>query len=298
MLRRVDLKVGDEFEDALLALANRLEIQTFSSPCIVDCPGGEEDFEFTGETVVSFIYSTVEKDSHEIERQLDEWLKSESPDSEKTVIDYGDNEDWMANFRAYFRPIQVSDKIIIRPPWQEPLENEQNATVILIDPGMAFGTGTHESTRLCLRLMENINLSGCKIVDLGAGSGILSFALLKMGAKEVYAIEIDGPAVENLRKNAKLNAISSGLEIYCKDLASFKSGGKFDGLTANISSPIILANLQLIIDLVKDNGWFIFSGINSPNALSMREAFSKHPLLMIKELTEGEWHGFLVEKKE
>ncbi|MBF0410580.1 MAG: 50S ribosomal protein L11 methyltransferase [Candidatus Riflebacteria bacterium] len=313
MLRRLDITVPDVFEEELIGLADSLTVQCFSSPCIRDCGGGEEDFEFTGETIVSFVYSTVEQNAAEIEKSIETWIASDSDIfvsnekikdeilSSKIIIDYREDEDWMSAFRAYFQPVHVSEKIIVRPPWSDPVENEENATVILIDPGMAFGTGTHETTRLCLRLLERVNdsgdVKGRSFADLGAGSGILSFALLKMGAREVCAIEIDGPAVENLRKNAKINGISENLKIFCKDLSHFQPEKKFDGFVANISSPILIENLNLISSFVQGKGLAIFSGINQTNSAKMREALSENNFVINSEITEGEWHAFLTTRK-
>jgi len=294
MLRQIDLKVPDRLEEAFWGLVDRLGVQAFASPCIVDVDAGEEDFRFTGETVVSFLFSTVEQPAAEIERAIRDWRAEEAPDSPAPAItDFDDNQDWMQTFRQYFQPIRVDERIIVRPPWSEPLPGEENAVTVLIDPGMAFGTGTHETTRLCLRLLADLPLEGGRYLDLGAGSGILAFYLVKRGAKLVEAVEIDGPAVENLRKNAALNHVERRLTVHCADLAGFTPAGPAQGLVANITSPVLLEHLPRLAGFLPDGGWGVFSGINSTNAPRLRKALATTPWSLEKELTEGEWHGFL-----
>ena len=203
MLKRFNISVPSEFEEPLLGLADYLGVSAFSNPLIRDEGMGETDFVYTGETVVSFIVSTVEQDSVSIEKSIKNWLQDFNiPEESLSTEEYSENQDWMANFKQFFKPIQIGEKIVIRPPWEKPLPCEDKATTILIDPGMAFGTGTHETTRLCLDFLSTINTKGQYFLDLGAGSGILSFYLMKMGAKSGVAIEIEGAAVENMKKNA------------------------------------------------------------------------------------------------
>lgn len=301
MLRRIDLQVPDQFEEPLLGLAERHGMQVFSSPCIVDTGEGEEDFRFTGETVVSFLFSTVEQDAAALEMAINHWQKAEFPKGPPPITrDYADDEDWMRTFRTYFQPIQVGNRIVVRPPWSEPLPQENSGITVLIDPGMAFGTGTHETTRLCLVLMEGLAIKDQYLLDIGSGSGILAFALLKWGARRVEAVEIDGPAVENLKKNAALNGFPSGrkLHAFCRDLASYKPGeGPADGLVANITSPVLLEHLDLLAGFLKSGAWGVFSGINSTNAPKLRKALNEGLWELKKELTEGEWHGFLAHKR-
>ncbi|MFZ2959687.1 MAG: 50S ribosomal protein L11 methyltransferase [Candidatus Ozemobacteraceae bacterium] len=298
MLRRVDVRVPDHCEEPLLGLAERHGMQVFSSPCIVDTGGGEEDYRLTGETVVSFLFSTVEQNADDFGKAIDQWLAAECPEAPKPEIrDYADDEDWMRTFRQYFQPIQVAEGIVVRPPWCDPLPGEEHGITLLIDPGMAFGTGTHETTRLCLRLMKGIRVSGGHFLDLGAGSGILSFALIKKGAAFVEAVEIDGPAIENLRKNADLNGIKSdALFVVCGNLAHFSPRKPADGLVANISSPILLEHLPHLATFLASGAWAVFSGINSTNAPALRKAFSASPWNLVQEETEGEWHGFLTRR--
>ena len=298
MLKRFNISVPSEFEEPLLGLADYLGVSAFSNPLIRDEGMGETDFVYTGETVVSFIVSTVEQDSASIEKSIKNWLQDFNiPEESLSTEEYSENQDWMANFKQFFKPIQIGEKIVIRPPWEKPLPCEDKATTILIDPGMAFGTGTHETTRLCLDFLSTINTKGQYFLDLGAGSGILSFYLMKMGAKSGVAIEIEGAAVENMKKNAALNKIPQGLEMICADLGKYEPPTTADGIVANITSPVILEYLPHFSPWVKKGGWGVFSGVNSTNADLVKKAFAANGWSNLQEKTDGDWHGFYLIKE-
>lgn len=293
MLKRFNVAIPSDYEEPLLGLADRFGVGVFSSPQIRDEGAGETDFVYTGETIVSFVVSTVEQDTSAIEAAIIQWLKDFSLNpSALSIEEYSDNQDWMAGFREHFKPICVGDKIVVRPPWEPELPHETQANTILIDPGMAFGTGTHETTRLCLEFMSQIDPAGQFFLDLGAGSGILSFYLMKHNAQGGVAIEIEGAAVENMRKNAALNGISDRLKMICADLGKYRPEIEADGLVANITSPVILEYLPVFTPWVKKGGWGIFSGVNSTNAPIVKEAFARNGWKNLQEKTDGDWHGF------
>lgn len=293
MLKRFNVTIPSDYEEPLLGLADRFGVGVFSSPQIRDEGIGETDFVYTGETIVSFVASTVEQDTAAIEAAIIDWLRDFSLNpSALSIEEYSDNQDWMAGFREHFKPICVGDKIVVRPPWEPELPHETQANTILIDPGMAFGTGTHETTRLCLEFMSQIDPAGQFFLDLGAGSGILSFYLMKHNAQGGVAIEIEGAAVENMRKNAALNGISDRLKMICADLGVYKPEIEADGLVANITSPVILEYLPVFTPWVKKGGWGVFSGVNSTNAPIVKEAFARNGWKHLQEKTDGDWHGF------
>ncbi len=299
MLRRFDITVTDRWEEPLLGLAERLGVQSFSSPCLEtrSGKGGEEEIRLTGKTVVSFLASTVEQPVEQLESHLRQWLqKTVGRAWVLSIRDYSDNEDWMQSFRAYFQPIKITPRLWIRPPWHAPIAGAAGCLQLQIDPGMAFGTGTHETTRLCLQLLESLPLKGDSILDIGAGSGILAFFLVKSGARQVEAIEIDGPAIENLRKNATLNGIRKGLSIVQGDIFTYEPPWPISGLVANISSPVLLETFARMASWLPENGWAVFSGVNSTNAPAVRQGLKKNGFTIERELTEGEWHGFLTRR--
>ena len=298
MLKRFNIKVPTEYEEPLIGLAERFGVNVFTSPVIMETDRGETDYDFTGETTVSFIVSDTEQKPDEIYTQICNWLKETGLEATKPEIEeYSDNQDWMAGFREHFQSLQVGKNIIIRPPWEHLTTEDENKIGLIIDPGMAFGTGTHETTRLCLELLEDIDVAGNYFLDMGAGSGILSFYLMKRGASAGAAVEIEGAAVENMKKNAALNGMSDRLKMECSDIESFKPSIPADGLVANITSPVILDNIAILSKMVKPGAWGVFSGVNSTNAEKVRKAFKENNWKEVKENTEGDWHGFYLIKE-
>lgn len=296
MLRRLDFIVPDACEEPLYGLGERFGLQVFSSPGIADAEGGEENFRFTGKTTVSILISTIEQDAAAIEQAFHDYLREENLPFDFSRFEYADNEDWMQNFRSVFVPIRIGKKILIRPPWAEPDPKDHPEITILIDPGMAFGTGTHETTRLCLKCLADLEALGHYVLDIGAGSGILSLYLLKRGSHIVEAVEIDGPAVENLRKNAALNGSPGGLKVHCCDLQNFRPRQKADGIVANITSPVLIDSFPRFFRWLKDGAWAIFSGINSTNAPLVKKALATQGFSKIRQKREGEWFAFAAKK--
>lgn len=300
MLKRLDFLIPDAWEEPLIGLADSFGVQFFSSPEITSASGSEENVAFTGRTTFSLIVSLQEQPVEHIQRRFCSFLTEQKVPFQQTETDFADNEDWMEPFRAAFTPIIVDSHVIVRPPWTEPLPEETSGkTVIFIDPGMAFGTGTHETTRLCLQLLTELSLSSTDdalYLDIGAGSGILAFYLVKKGAKHVTAVELDGPAVENLKKNALLNDINTCLTVLCGDLRDFSPTQAATGICANLTSPVLLDNFHRFFRWLSPGGWAIFSGVNSTNIPDVRQGLASLPWTCQKEIQEGEWHALLVRK--
>ena len=178
-----------------------------------------------------------------------------------------DEEDWANNWKAYFKPMPVGEKLLICPSWEK-IPDGNTRAVLKIDPGMAFGTGTHHTTRMCLELLEKNIKNGDLVADLGCGSGILSIAASLMGAKETYAIDIDPVAARVAAENTELNGIDmSGYFIRIGDILSDEkfrddiSGRQYDIVLANIVANVIIAFAPVIPQLMKPGGKLIASGI-------------------------------------
>ena len=232
-------------------------------------------------------------------------FKAESPDfygSLEIKIDNVKEEDWANNWKAYFKPIAVGEKLLVCPSWEEVPEGSTGA-VLRIDPGMAFGSGTHHTTRMCLELLEKLISPDMRVADLGCGSGILSIAASLMGARETYAIDIDPVAAKVAGENAALNGIDMDKYfIRTGDIltdAEFKkdiAGEKFDIVMANIVANIIIAFAPVVPQLMKDGGMFIASGIIDDRLDEVTEALRENGLKII-EVREGEdWRALLAEK--
>lgn len=175
-------------------------------------------------------------------------------------------EDWANNWKQYFKPLKVGNKLLVKPSWEEYSNNDERV-VLEIDPASSFGTGQHNTTKLCLELLEESLNSGDRVLDLGCGSGILSIGAMLLGASEITAVDIEQNAVETAIENAKKNNISQEkYTAYCGDIISNhelceKIGGEYDLITANIVADVLIAMSSLFRKKLKNNGILIISGI-------------------------------------
>lgn len=175
-------------------------------------------------------------------------------------------EDWANNWKQYFKPLKVGEKLLIKPSWEK-YENNDGRIVIEIDPASSFGTGQHNTTRLCLELLEKAMNKGDRILDMGCGSGILSIGAMLMGADSVTAVDIEQNAVETAAENAEKNNIPfMKYTAYCGDVISNKDldekiGDGYDIITANIVADVLIAMKDIFRKKIKDGGTLIISGI-------------------------------------
>jgi ribosomal protein L11 methyltransferase len=179
-------------------------------------------------------------------------------------------EDWANNWKQYFKPITVGEKIMIKPEWEELPPEAQGRTVFTVNPGMTFGTGAHETTRLCIEALERNVGEGSLVLDLGCGSGILSIIALLLGAAHAVAVDIDPIAQATAYENARLNGIGkdrytvlTGDVITDGSLRAAISAQSYDVVVANIVADVIIALAPFVPPLLKEGGAFICSGIIS-----------------------------------
>lgn len=177
-------------------------------------------------------------------------------------------EDWANNWKQYFKPFTVSDKIIIKPSWEELTEPTDGKIVLEIDPGMSFGTGQHHTTRLCIEQIIKHLDTGTEVLDMGCGSGILSIASILLGAKKVTGVDIDENAVRIAKENAELNNIyEDRFTVYCGDVTEDeklqeKIGyNKYDMIAVNIIAQIIMGMSFTFPKFLKKGGLVIASGV-------------------------------------
>lgn len=250
----------------------------------------------------------------ENETLLNDILKSMTDlkaDGEELGLDLGEldvktriiaEEDWSNNWKAYFKPTAVGDKLLVCPSWEEvPASNKR--AVLKIDPGMAFGTGTHHTTRMCLELLEKHIGDGYTVADLGCGSGILSIAAVLMGAAKVKAVDIDPVAVHVAAQNAQLNGIDpSKYLLYTGDLlddAHLKDEiicEKYDIILANIVADVVIALTPLIPALLKEHSVFITSGIIDSRLDDVLGALRANGLKPQQILSGEDWRAILAVK--
>jgi len=205
--------------------------------------------------------------------------------------------DWAQEHKKYYAVTEL-DNIVICPLWdKETLTEEQKRKhVILLEPGAAFGTGLHETTRMCMRLLSKTVKAGHSVFDVGSGSGILSILASKLGASHVYAGDSDSLAVAAARKNSVLNEVTNITFFEGDFFASFE--GKVDIVVANIILPILKQLTPLANEHLNGGGKLILSGILDTQIEEMTAALTKSGFEITQTLQEGEWIGLLAEKKE
>ena len=168
-------------------------------------------------------------------------------------------DDWLNNWKKYFKPIPVGERLLIRPVWEEEFDSA-GRVVLNLEPGLAFGTGTHETTRLCLELIERYLEPGSKMLDMGCGSGILSVAALLLGADSAVGVDIDPLAVKTAGENARLNQVSDRFCGICGNLSE-KVSGSFQLIAANIVADVVITLSRSVPDFLEPQGVYIISGI-------------------------------------
>ncbi len=213
---------------------------------------------------------------------------------EGTVSLLGINEDdWAESWKQYYKPVPLG-RITIVPAWEK-YEAREDEIIVRMDPGMAFGTGTHETTRLVIRLMQDELKGGERLLDVGTGSGILSICASKLGAKSCNAYDIDPVAVKVARENVR----DGGCDNITVDVSDLLrnvdlSGGKYNFCVANIVADIIIRMLPDISKYLETGSPLILSGIINERAEEVREAIKDQGFTLEKEIQENDWIGMLV----
>ena len=199
-----------------------------------------------------------------------------------------DEEDWAHSWKAFFHPQKISSRIVVKPTW-EPYTAEPHEIVLEIDPGMAFGTGTHPTTALCVALIEKYLRSGQTMLDVGTGSGILMLAAAKLGAAFVEGVDVDEVAVRIAHENLDRNRIdASGYALHIGNLTSAVNR-QFDLVTANILSDVISTLLENIAPVLKPNGIFICSGIIAAKKDMILDKMAAIGMHVLEVACQDEW---------
>ena len=205
-------------------------------------------------------------------------------------------EDWETSWKEHFHPLRIGKNIIICPTWRE-FDVSTSDVLINIDPGMAFGTGHHPTTRMCLELLEDTISGGEAVIDVGCGSGILSIGAIKIGAKSSVGIEIDSKAAQVARENCMLNLIGEKVHIRTGTLAMREiESRRFDILVANISSKVIMDFAVPISNNVRSGGKLILSGILVTSLEEVKEKLEGCGIRFIQEIIDGDWLAILATK--
>ena len=200
-------------------------------------------------------------------------------------------EDWANAWRKYYKPLKIGERLVVVPMWEE-YTPEEHEVIVRMDPGMAFGTGTHETTRLCAALLEQYVKPGDRMLDVGCGSGILAICAAKLGAKECFACDIDPAAVRIAGENAVLNKVEDTVTSAMSDLlADVPEGSTYNVVCANIVADIIIRMSGDVDKFVADGGVVLVSGIILERCAEVRDAMAKAGFKEDSFLEENGWYA-------
>ena len=203
-------------------------------------------------------------------------------------------KDWADTWKQYYKPVLVGERIVVKPIWEE-YEPKNDELVVELDPGMAFGTGTHETTRMCIQALERYVSEDATVFDVGCGSGILAIAAAKLGAKLSVGVDLDPVAVESSKENVKYNNLNN-IEILEGNLVEVIDG-KADVVVANILAEIICILTDDVKRVLKDNGIFITSGIIHDRVDMVCEKLEATGFEVIEKNRDGEWNCIVAKLK-
>lgn len=257
-----------------------------------------------GKATVSF-YLDVEEDIEEKLKEvraglveLDDFIYT--GEKQFTVTETED-ADWINNWKSFFKPFRVDDTIVIKPTWEDLEDAKEDDMVIEIDPGTAFGTGAHETTKLCILNLKKYQKAGDKVLDLGCGSGILSIAASKLGASYVAGTDIDENAVKASKENAVQNHVEASF--YLNNVLEDKAGRKqlgndYDIVVANILADVIIPLAEIAGEFMKPDALFISSGIIYLKAEEVKEALLSNGFEIVEVTQMGDWFSYVARKNQ
>lgn len=240
------------------------------------------------------IYISPDENPNEAISFLTERFNSENIKHEIKTDDCV-QEDWINNWKKYFKPIEIGEKLLIRPTWEDEYD-ARDRVVLHLEPGLAFGTGTHETTSLCLKMLEKYVEPNMSVLDVGCGSGILSVASLLLGAGSAVGVDIDSLAVKTAEENADINNVAEKFTAICGNLTE-KVSGKYNIVVANIVADIIIALTDDVTDYMDHDSLYIMSGIIDTRLddvkLKLADRFD-----IIEEYTEKGWCALCAKIKQ
>jgi ribosomal protein L11 methyltransferase len=245
------------------------------------------------------IYVPDYEDTPELRRKIDEalyYLGRLYPVSEpvyKKIVD----EDWSTTWRKNFKPFQIGRRLWIQPSWLEAENLEESDLVITLDPGMAFGTGLHPSTRMCIEAMEELIKPGVSVLDVGTGSGILAIAGVGFGATKALALDTDRIAVRTARENVKINDVSESIELVHGSLDAV-APSEWDVVVVNILAPVIIRLLQgNLLSYLSMSGRVILSGIIDEQVEDVQKALVEAGGEATRRLVTKDWVALVAKQK-
>jgi ribosomal protein L11 methyltransferase len=243
------------------------------------------------------IDSSLEEKRHKLEEAL--WYLNAIRELPQPVYREIEDQNWMTAWKEHYRPIEIGKRILILPAWME--QKDMSRIAVKIDPSMAFGTGTHPSTQLCLELVEDYTQPGKSLIDIGCGSGILSIAALKLGAKHALAVDIDAESVKETQKACADNSVAERVETGQGSVTEVTAGNfsirQAPVVLANILAPILIRLFDAgMADTIERGGVIILAGILAEQGQSVRVSAESKGLLYIEERHKGDWVALVMKK--
>ena len=198
--------------------------------------------------------------------------------------------DWNENLKKYFHATEIGEKLAIVPSWEK-YDNKDNRTILQIDPGAAFGTGTHATTSLCLDMLQSYVDDNTEMLDIGCGSGILAVASVLLGAKTAVGVDIDAQSVKTAKENAEINSVTDKTEFIVGDLAE-KARGKYSVVCANIVADVVIRLLENVKNYMEADAVLIVSGIIDLRENDVLNAAEKQGFTVIEKRYKDNWCAF------
>jgi ribosomal protein L11 methyltransferase len=209
------------------------------------------------------------------------------------TIETRSEEDWANAWKAHYVPVRVGTRVVVRPPWQE-YEPSDDDVVVLLDPGMAFGTGTHPTTQIALRLLERLEIAGKSVFDVGTGSGIIAIAAAKLGARAVDGVDIDAVSVRQAVANVAMNDASDSVAIWKSDMAPNTARDQvYDIVVANIIARVLIEIADQVVPAVGSDGTLVLSGIIDSKESGVVETYRSLGFEIQDRMQIEDWIGHI-----
>ena len=296
----VKLELLDSVVAVMNMVSNYLQIEDYSDIDLKTCYGDliDEAILNADKTIASVsVYLPEDRGVVDTLAFLRERFSALSIKAEISVSGVNE-EDWANSWKAYYKPIKIGEKIVIVPAWEKYSASE-GEIVVRMDPGMAFGPGTHETTRLVIQLLEKYVKDGMRVADVGTGSGILAICAAKLGAKECKAYDIDPVAVKVARENVKDSGLEDVVRCDVSDLLRGvdRSGGAYDVICANIVADIIIRMTPDVHELMDEKTVILASGIIVERSEDVISCFEENGFKIVEKIEDNGWCALAVMKK-
>lgn len=243
--------------------------------------------------VNSFLGETVEEIKQSINNLI---LYNIDIGRNRVTLSEVNEEEWATAWKKYYNPVKVSERFTIVPTWEEYTPVNSDELIIELDPGMAFGTGTHPTTVMCIQALERTVKEGDTVIDVGCGSGVLSIAAAMLGAKKVHALDLDEVAVQSAKLNTKLNKVHHTVDVSQNNLLE-GIDDTVDIVVANILAEVILRFTDDAAKTVKKDGYFITSGIIQQKKDQVKTAIENAGFEIVETLQMEDWVSFIAKRK-